>query len=139
MSLSATWEATRIYKFITHSHASFHLRWKENLLNYQKVAKYYEHDCLQNFIILFISFLTALIVENSLLFAEIFFVFLKKRPILNLKGFQNCFQRQPFTKYLREALVFMWNSVQQEKFNFCFSGCFYWYWQNFHFGRRTEN
>ena len=31
--------------FITDKHASFHLWWKENLLNYQKVSKYYEHDC----------------------------------------------------------------------------------------------
>ena len=31
--------------FITDEHASFHLWWKENLLNYQKVSKYYEHDC----------------------------------------------------------------------------------------------
>ena len=28
---------------------------------------------------------------------------------------------QPFTKYLRQTLVFMWNSARQEKFNFFFS------------------
>ena len=38
---------------------------KENLLNYQKVSKYYEHGCLQNFILLFMSLLTTLIVKNS--------------------------------------------------------------------------
>ena len=34
------------------------------------------------------------------------------------------------TKYLRQTLVFMWNSALREKFNFCFSGvfCYYWLW-----------
>ena len=27
---------------------------------------------------------------------------------------------QPFTKYLRQTLVFIWNSALREKFNFCF-------------------
>ena len=40
----ATREVTRIYQFITDTHASFHLRWKENLLNHQIISKYYEHD-----------------------------------------------------------------------------------------------
>ena len=31
--------------FITNNYALFHLWWKENSLNYQKVSKYYEHDC----------------------------------------------------------------------------------------------
>ena len=31
-------------QFITNNNSSFHLWWKENLLNYQKVSKYYEHD-----------------------------------------------------------------------------------------------
>ena len=30
---------------ITNNHVSFHLWGKENLLNHQKVSKYYEHDC----------------------------------------------------------------------------------------------
>ena len=49
----------------TFDHASFHLWCKENLLNHQKVSKYYEHDCPQNFLLLFMSLLTALIVEYS--------------------------------------------------------------------------
>ena len=44
-----------------------------------------------------------------------------------------------FTKYLRKTLSVMWNSTLQEKFNYWFSGDFYWCWQNFHFGRRTEH
>ena len=31
---------------------------------------------------------------------------------------------QQVTKYLRLTLVFMWNSAQREKFNFCFSRVF---------------
>ena len=37
--------ATGIYQFITNNDASFHLWWKKNLLNYQKVSKYYEYTC----------------------------------------------------------------------------------------------
>ena len=28
-----------------YNHASFHLRWKENLVKHQKVSNYYENDC----------------------------------------------------------------------------------------------
>ena len=45
---------------------------------------------------------------------------------------------QTFGKYLRQILIFMWNSTIREKFNFCFSEDFYKYWSNFYFGRRTE-
>ena len=31
--------------FSTNNYASFHLRWKKNLVKYQKVLKYYFHDC----------------------------------------------------------------------------------------------
>ena len=44
LSRSATCEATRIYQFVTNNHVSFHLWWKESLLNLQKISKYYEHD-----------------------------------------------------------------------------------------------
>ena len=71
------YEATRIYQFITNNHASFHLWWKEKLLNHQKVSNYHEHDCLQNFLLLFMSLLTALIFENSHISDGIYFVFLK--------------------------------------------------------------
>ena len=46
-------------------------------------------------------------------------------------------QLQPLTKYLRQTLVFMWNSTLQEKVNFDFPAGFCHYWQNFHFGRKT--
>ena len=31
--------------FITNNHTLFHLWCKENLVLYQKISKYYDHDC----------------------------------------------------------------------------------------------
>ena len=82
LSRSATREATRIYQFITNNHASFHFWWKKNLVSNQKLPKHYDHGCLQSFLLLFLSSLTVSIVENSHIFAGIYFIF----P--SLKGFQ---------------------------------------------------
>ena len=49
---------------------------------------HYEHGCLQIFLLLFMSLLIALIVENSYILATIYFVFLKKRARPNLESFQ---------------------------------------------------
>ena len=46
--ISATREATRIYQFINNNHASLDLWWKENLVNIQKLTKYYVHNCRQD-------------------------------------------------------------------------------------------
>ena len=74
-----------MHQFITNNRASCHLWLKENLLNHQKVSKYYEHDCLlENFILLFMSLLTVLIVKSSHILAGIYFVFLSTA----LNGFQ---------------------------------------------------
>ena len=70
----ATLEATSICQFIIINAASFHLWLNEKLLSHQRVSKYYGHDYLQNFIMLFMSLLTALTA--------------KKHPRPNLKGFQ---------------------------------------------------
>ena len=43
------------------------------------------------------------------------------------------------TKYLRQTLVFAWNSALREKFNFFFWGDSYKCWQSFHCRRRTEH
>ena len=58
------------------------------MLIYQNVSKYYEHSCLQNFLSLFMSLLTALIFKNSHILARIYFIFLTKRRRPKLKGFQ---------------------------------------------------
>ena len=54
---------------------------------YKKVSKYYENDCLQNLLLLFMSLLTAPIVKNSHIYTRIYFIFLKKCPKTNLKVF----------------------------------------------------
>ena len=45
----------------------FYLPWKENLAKHQRVSKYYESDCVQNFILLFMALWTAQIVKGALL------------------------------------------------------------------------
>ena len=61
--------------FISNNRASFHLWWKENLVKHQKVSKHV-NDCLQNFVLLFMSWWTAKFVKNSHIYARIYFVFL---------------------------------------------------------------
>ena len=51
--------------FISNNRGSFHLWGKENLVKHQKALKYHKNDCLQKFILLFMSLLTAAITENS--------------------------------------------------------------------------
>ena len=63
--------------FITNNRPSFHLWGKENLVKHQKLSKYYENDCLQNFLLLFMSLLTAKFVKNSHIWARVYFIFLK--------------------------------------------------------------
>ena len=58
LSRSATRSAIRIVCTSIY-HALFHLWWKENSLDHQKVSKYYEHDWLQKVFLFFMSFLTA--------------------------------------------------------------------------------
>ena len=70
---------------VTNNHDLFHFWSKENLRNFQKVCKYYKHYCLKIFYV-FINSFTSLKQShygcNSLYLS-------KKRPIPNLKGFQN--------------------------------------------------
>ena len=62
-------------QLVINNQASFHWWWKENLVNYQKVSKYYIHDCLQTFLFLFMSFWKAPIVKNSHVLAGMYFIF----------------------------------------------------------------
>ena len=57
-------------------------------MKHLKVSKYYDHDCLQNFILLFMSLSTVQIVTNTHVFVVVYFIFLKKHLRLNLKGLQ---------------------------------------------------
>ena len=60
-----------------YKHASFHLWWKQNLIEHQKVSEYYENDCLQNFLLLFIFLVIAKFVKKSHIYARTHFIFLK--------------------------------------------------------------
>ena len=51
--------------FISNNRPLFHLWWKENLVKHEKVSKYYEIDCLQNFLFLFMPLLTIKFVKKS--------------------------------------------------------------------------
>ena len=73
--------------FIINNQTSFHLWWKKDLVKHQKVSIYYHHDCLQNFILLFMSILTAPVVEKSFFGWNLLYLS-KKGPRPNLKSFQ---------------------------------------------------
>ena len=72
--------------FIANNHASFQNL--ENLVKHEQVSKYYEHGCLQNFLLIFMFLLTAPIFKSSLLLAGDYFMLLKRRPTPNLKSLQ---------------------------------------------------
>ena len=74
--------------FITNNHDSFHLWWNENLVKHWKVSKYYDQDCLKNFLLDLMSLLGVPIFLKSHFLAEIHFIFLKTHPRYNFKGFQ---------------------------------------------------
>ena len=73
--------------FISNNRILLHLRRKENLIKHQKVSKYYENICLQNFLFLCMSLLKALIVKNNHIETKTYFFFLKKLRKTNLKVF----------------------------------------------------
>ena len=73
--------------FITNNCVLFHFD-ERRLDKKSKSLKNYDHDCLRNFFLLFMSLLTAQIVKNSHIPAGIYFIFLRKRRRPNLKIFQ---------------------------------------------------
>ena len=75
--------------FISNNRPSFHLWWKENLAKLQQVSKYYEKDCLQIFLLLFMSLLPTKFVKNSHIWGKIYFIFLKNM----LKQTRNSFNQ----------------------------------------------
>ena len=80
--------------FITNNHDSFHLWRQEDFVKHQKVSKYYDRDCLKNFILLFMSLLTDSIVKNSHLLAGIYFIILKNVIDQTSKAFITKFRPQ---------------------------------------------
>ena len=80
--------------FLSNNGPSFHLWWKENLVKHREVSKYYETDCLQNFILLFMLFLTTEFVKNDHIKDRIFFIFLKNVLKQTRHSFNTKFQTQ---------------------------------------------
>ena len=56
-----TFLAASIFQFTTNNHAFFHLLWKENLLNHQKISKFYEHDCRSIHVVFIFTFIFIMI------------------------------------------------------------------------------
>ena len=93
----------RIYQLVTYNHASFHLRRKENLLSNQKASKYYEHDCLQNFILLIMSLLTGLVDNSSHILPGIYFT----QGLLDVPS-KNLIEKEDFRiQALMKKLIFL--------------------------------
>ena len=65
-----------------------HFWWKENLIKYQKFSKYYDHGCLENFLLRFMPWLTVPIVEKCHILPGIYFIILKERSRRSSKVFQ---------------------------------------------------
>ena len=80
--------------FISNNRPSFHLWWKENLAKLQQVSKYYEKDCLQIFLLLFMSLLPTKFVKNSHIWSKIYFIFLKNVLKQTRNSFNTKFQAQ---------------------------------------------
>ena len=80
--------------FISKNRPSFPLWWKQNLEKHQQVSKYYEKDCLQNFLFLFRSLLPTKFVKNSHILDKIYFIFLKNVLKQIRNSFNTKFQAQ---------------------------------------------
>ena len=87
------------------------------------------------FLLCSILFYFILFLSSITLFHNLVLCFWNYLFTLIYLGLTSC--QRSWTKYLRQTLVFMWNSALWEKLNFHFQGVLWWYWQNIHFGRKT--
>ena len=85
----------------------------QNLIKHQKVLKYYKDNCLQKFLLFFMSLLTSPFAKNSHNYVGIYFISLKnvlkqtwKSFIIN---FQPQWKDQRSSFQLRQILAFFWN------------------------------
>ena len=79
---------------ISNNCPSLHLWWTENLGKLQQVSKYYEKDCLQIFLLLFMSLLPTKFVKNSHIWGKIYFISLKNVLKQTRNSFNTKFQDQ---------------------------------------------
>ena len=80
--------------FLSNNPPSFPLWWKQNLVKHQQVSKYYEKDCLQIFLLLFMSLLPTKFVKNSHILGKILFIFLKSVLKQTRNSFNTKYQAQ---------------------------------------------
>ena len=107
--------------FIANDHNSFHLWWQENFVKHQKVLKYYDQDCLKNFLLLFMSLLSASIVKNSHFCDWTLLNLSKKRRRPTFKGLNTKFGPQwegRKSSYQRNLSVAILSHTPQSKWNF---------------------
>ena len=79
-----------------HILSFFYLWWKDNLVKRQKVSKYYEIDCHENFLLLFMFLLTVPIAKNCHIWVEMHFIFLKSMLKQTWKSFNTNFWPEQF-------------------------------------------
>ena len=77
---------------ISNNCSSLHLWWTENLGKLQQVSKYDEKDCLQIFLLLFMSLLPTKFVKNSHIWGKIYLIFLKNVLKQTRNSFNTKFQ-----------------------------------------------
>ena len=79
-----------------HILSFFYLWWKDNLVKRQKVSKYYEIDCHENFLLLFMFLLTVPIAKNCYIWVEMHFIFLKSMLKQTWRSFNTNFWPEQF-------------------------------------------
>ena len=77
---------------LSNNRLSFPLWGKENLIYDQQVWKYYENDCLQYFLLLFMSLLPTRFVKKSHIWRKIYCIFLKNVRKQTWNSFKTKFQ-----------------------------------------------
>ena len=84
-------------------------------MKHQKVSKYFDYDCLQNFPLIFMCLLTVPIVRNSHILAGIYFIFLSNVLDQTWKAFNTKFGPQwkgrESSYQVRQSLAFFWKLV----------------------------
>ena len=114
--------------FLSNNRPSFPLWWKQNLVKHQQVSKYYVNDCLQNFVLLFISLLPTKFVKNSHIWSKIYLIFLKNVLKQTWNSFNTKFQAQRKARnssyqvwlilpqfFHLISLILRWSSVERLK------------------------
>ena len=77
---------------LLNNRQSFHLWRMENLVKHRKIPKYYETDCLQNFLLRYMFLIITNFVKDNHIQARIWFIFLKNLLNQTWNAFNTKFQ-----------------------------------------------